>query len=191
MKETPSQTAGPFVHIGTLPEIAGLKGHDRGRLDILDSRANTAERIRIEGMVYDGSGAPVVDAMLEIWQADQDGRFGTAEFGNWGRTATDFKTGAFAFETIKPGTVPFHDGQKQAPHVWVSIFARGINLHLQTRLYFSDEAQANADDPVLKLVGDPALVETLIAHRVDGGALPVYRFDIRLQGERETVFFDV
>ena len=191
MKETPSQTAGPFVHIGTVPDVAGLKGPDYGRQNVLDSRANTAERIRLEGVVYDGGGTPVIDAMLEIWQADQDGRFGTAEFGGWGRAVTDFKTGVFSFETIKPGAVAFHDGRKQAPHIWVSIFARGINLHLQTRLYFSDEAAANAEDPVLKLVGDPALVATLIAQRQDGGDVPVYRFDIRLQGERETVFFDV
>jgi protocatechuate 3,4-dioxygenase alpha subunit len=191
MKETPSQTAGPFVHIGTIPDVAGLKSPDRGKQNVLASRANTALRIRLEGVVYDGGGAPVADAMLEIWQADQDGRFGTPEFGGWGRAATDFKTGAFAFETIKPGSVPFHDGRKQAPHVWVSIFARGINLHLQTRLYFSDENAANAADPVLQLVGDPALIDTLIARRQDGGDVPVYRFDIRLQGERETVFFDV
>lgn len=191
MKETPSQTAGPFVHIGTVPDVAGLKGHDYGRQNVLDSRANTAERIRLEGIVYDGTGAPVFDAMLEIWQADQDGKFGTAEFGGWGRAVADFKTGVFTFETIKPGSVSFHDGRKQAPHIWVSIFARGINLHLQTRLYFSDEAAANAGDPVLELVGDPALVATLIAPRQDGGDVPVYRFDIRLQGERETVFFDV
>jgi protocatechuate 3,4-dioxygenase, alpha subunit len=191
MKETPSQTAGPFVHIGTVPNIAGLKGHDRARQDVLDSRANTAEHIRLEGVVYDGSGAPVIDAMLEIWQADQDGRFGTAEFGGWGRAVTDFKTGLCSFQTIKPGPVDFHDGRKQAPHIWVSIFARGINLHLQTRLYFSDEAAANAEDPVLKLVGDPALIATLIAQRQEGSGVPIYRFDIRLQGERETVFFDV
>ena len=94
------------------------------------------------------------------------------------------------FETIKPGSVSFRDGRPQAPHVSFSIFARGINIHLQTRMYFPDEAAANAVDPALKAVADPRLIETLIARKETRGADTVYRFDIRLQGERETVFFD-
>ena len=146
------------------------------------------ERIRIEGMIRDGAGALVKDAMIEIWQADANGQYGSNDFTGWGRAATDFETGLFVFETIKPGLTPYRDGRSQAPHISLSIFARGINIHLQTRLYFSDEAAANAADPVLQLVGQPELVATLIAQRDTDR--PLYRFNIHLQGDRETVFFD-
>jgi protocatechuate 3,4-dioxygenase alpha subunit len=188
LKETPSQTAGPFVHIGTLPAIAGLKIDAPERQNILVQDGTLGERIRIEGTVYDGAGEPVKDAMLEIWQANANGQFGSNDFIGWGRTASDFSTGLFWFETIKPGPVPFRDGRKQAPHISISIFARGINIHLQTRLYFSDEAAANATDPILQLVGQPDLIATLIAKRESNR--PLYRFDIHLQGGRETIFFD-
>jgi protocatechuate 3,4-dioxygenase alpha subunit len=190
LKETPSQTAGPFLHIGTMPAIAGLRTAAPERQNILADQRTLGERIRIEGMIHDGAGMPVKDAMVEIWQADANGRYGANDFTGWGRAATDFQTGLFFFETIKPGPTPFRDGRTQAPHVWLSIFARGINLHLQTRLYFPDEAAANAADPVLQLVREPALVATLIASRAAGGGQPVYHFPIHLQGERETVFFD-
>ncbi|WP_119300133.1 protocatechuate 3,4-dioxygenase subunit alpha [Dongia deserti] len=188
LKETPSQTAGPFVHIGTLPEIAGLKAKASERRNILARDGTLGERIRIEGVIYDGACALVKDAVLEIWQANANGQYGSNDFVGWGRAATDFKTGLYVFETIKPGATPYRDGRGQAPHISLSIFARGINTHLQTRLYFSDEATANAADPVLQLVGQPDLIATLIAQR--DASRPVYRFDIRLQGERETVFFD-
>ena len=190
LKETPSQTAGPFVHIGTMPTLAGLKSDQPERQNILVRDGTLGQRIRIEGVIRDGSGALVKDAMIEIWQANANGQFGSNDFIGWGRTATDFESGVFAFETIKPGPVPFHDGRKQAPHVSVSVFARGINIHLQTRLYFSDEVEANAADPVLQLVGQPDLVATLIARKQPGPEQPLYRFDIHLQGEQETVFFD-
>ena len=186
LKETPSQTAGPFVHIGTLPEIAGLRAQARAQ-NKLAGADTPGERIRIHGSITDGAGALVKDAMVEIWQADANGQYGSNAFLGFGRAATDFETGLFTFETIKPGPTPFHDGRKQAPHIAVAIFARGVNLHLQTRLYFADEAAANAKDPVLALVGDPGQVATLIAQAEGAGT---YRFDIRLQGERETVFFD-
>jgi protocatechuate 3,4-dioxygenase alpha subunit len=187
-KETPSQTAGPFVHIGMLPAIAGLKTSAPERQNILARDGTLGERIRIEGTIHDGAGALVKDAMLEIWQANANGQYGSNDFTGWGRAATDFESGLFSFETIKPGATQFRDGRKQAPHISLSIFARGINVHLQTRLYFSDEAAANKADPVLQLVGQPELVATLVAKR--DAARPLYRFDIHLQGERETVFFD-
>jgi protocatechuate 3,4-dioxygenase alpha subunit len=188
LKETPSQTAGPFVHIGTLPSVAGLKTKAPERQNILTRAGALGERIRIEGTIRDGSGALVKDAMIEIWQADANGQYGSNDFSGWGRAATDFETGLFVFETIKPGATSYRDGRKQAPYISLSIFARGINIHLQTRLYFSDEAAANAADPVLQLVGKPELVATLIAQR--DADRPLYRFDIHLQGDRETVFFD-
>ncbi len=190
LKETPSQTAGPFLHIGTLPAVAGLRVSQPERQNILASSGTLGERIRIEGRIYDGAGALVKDAMVEIWQANANGQYGSNEFRGWGRAATDFETGLFTFETIKPGVIPFRDGRLQAPHVSLSIFARGINIHLQTRMYFPEEAGANAADPVLQAVGDPRLIETLIARRESRGAETAYRFDIHLQGEQETVFFD-
>jgi len=188
LKETPSQTAGPFVHIGTLPAIAGLKTKVAEQQNILARDGTLGERIRIEGVIHDGAGALVKDAMVEIWQANANGQYGSNDFTGWGRAATDFETGLFFFETVKPGQTPFRDGRKQAPHISLSIFARGINIHLQTRLYFSDEAHVNAADPVLQLVDQPDLIATLIAKR--DANRPLYRFDIHLQGERETVFFD-
>ena len=190
-KETPSQTAGPFVHIGTMPAIAGLKTGAVERQNILARESTLGERIRIEGVIHDGAGMPVKDAMLEIWQANANGQYGSNDFIGWGRAAADFETGLFSFETVKPGAAPFHDGRKQAPHIWFSIFARGINIHLQTRMYFPDEPAANNADPVLQLVGQPDLVATLIARKEQSRGVPVYRFDIHLQGDRETVFFDV
>ena len=186
LKETPSQTAGPFVHIGTLPEIAGLRAN-AAEQNRLAGDGTLGERIRIHGTITDGAGELVKDAMVEIWQADANGQYGSNAFLGWGRAATDFATGQFTFETIKPGPTPFHDGRRQAPHVSFAIFARGINVHLQTRMYFPDEAAANEADPVLQLIGDAGRAATLIAQA--DGAL-AYRFDIRLQGERETVFFD-
>jgi protocatechuate 3,4-dioxygenase, alpha subunit len=190
LKETPAQTAGPFVHIGTLPALAGLETTAPERQNILAGDGTLGERIRIEGVIYDGAGALVKDAMLEIWQANSNGQYGSNDFAGWGRAATDFETGLYFFETIKPGVTPFRDGRRQAPHISLSIFARGINIHLQTRLYFPDEPAANETDPVLQLVGHPDLVSTLIAKREPRDGPPVYRFDIYLQGDRETVFFD-
>jgi protocatechuate 3,4-dioxygenase alpha subunit len=138
----------------------------------------------------DGGGAPVTDAMVEIWQAGADGRYGSAAFPGWGRAATDFTTGLFRFETIKPGATRARDGRPQAPHVSFSIFARGINIHLQTRMYFPEEATANKADPVLQAVAQPDLIATLVARKEAKPGAAVYRFDIYLQGDRETVFFD-
>ncbi len=191
LPETPSQTAGPYVHIGTLPAVAGLDVRADETLSVLAGPETTGERIRIEGVVLDGSGHPVKDAMLEIWQADAEGRHGTPAFSGWGRTAADFTTGEWAFDTVKPGALPWRDGRPQAPHVSILIFARGINIHLHTRMYFADHADANAADPVLKSIEQTGRRATLVAERTVKAGTPTYRFDIRLQGDGETVFFDM
>ena len=153
-------------------------------------------RIALTGRVIDGSGAPVADAVLEIWQADADGNYpapaadGTKpSFSGWGRQPTQ-EDGSFRFETLKPGCVRAPDGSLMAPHISVWIVARGINIGLQTRIYFDDEAEANATDFVLKKIMDPRRRTTLIARREDG-EVPAYRLDIHLQGDQETVFFDI
>lgn len=191
LKESPSQTAGPYVHIGMTPnfcDIAGVIDADPGVTMV--TAETRGERITLTGRIVDGSGAPVGDAVLELWQADGEGTFATPEtrsiFLGWGRQPTQ-PDGTFAFETIKPGRVTGPDGKLQAPHVSLWIVARGINIGLQTRVYFADEAEANKADFVLNKIMDPRRRETLIAQRA--GA--TYTLDIHLQGEKETVFFDI
>ena len=198
LKETVSQTAGPYVHIGLTPNFVGINGifeQDLGSGPLYDEKT-TGERITIKGHVIDGIGAPIRDALVEIWQADAKGLYnspsetgGKADpgFRGWGRCASHMDTGEFTFETIKPGRVFFKDGRLMAPHVTLWIVARGINLGLQTRMYFSDEADANAEDPVLARIEHRSRAQTLIGQR-EGS---VYHFDIHLQGEKETVFFDI
>ena len=194
LKESPSQTAGPYVHIGALPNFAGIEGvYDEDLGHRMITGAATGERITIRGTVFDGTGAALRDAMVEIWQADAQGRYPGQDgadpaFAGWGRQAGDMETGEFAFETVKPGPVPFRDGRLMAPHVSVWIVARGINLGLQTRLYFADEEAANDADPILSRIEHHDRIGTLMA-RPEGDR--VYRFDIRLQGEDETIFFDI
>jgi protocatechuate 3,4-dioxygenase alpha subunit len=201
LKETPSQTAGPYVHIGLAPGAAGFSIFERELgWDIAGPDA-AGERIRIEGLVLDGTGAPVRDALLELWQANAAGIYPHPEdprhmeveegFRGWGRVLTDFETGLWRVETVKPGPVPGRSGRMQAPHVNLWIVARGINLGLSTRLYFSDEPDANAADPLLGIVEQAHRRESLVATRDESGEIPVYRFDIRLQGEGETVFLDI
>ncbi len=197
LKESPSQTAGPYVHIGATPNFSGIVGiypADLGRQ--MAGEAAKGERITVTGRVIDGSGTPLKDAMIEIWQADAAGLYnspsevrGEADpaFTGWGRCATNMDTGEFRFETVKPGRVPFRDGRLQAPHVTFWIVARGINIGLHTRMYFGDEEAANAEDPILGRIEHKVRVPTLVAPR-DGNT---YTFDIHLQGERETVFFDI
>jgi protocatechuate 3,4-dioxygenase alpha subunit len=191
LKETPSQTAGPFLHIGMLPMQAGLTVRTQERANVLVSPGVEGERIRVEGVVYDGAGAPVRDAQIEVWQADVKGLYNAPGFLGFGRAGADFKTGEWFFETIKPGATPGRKGLKQAPHLTLYIYARGINIHLHTRMYFEDEAEANANDLVLKSIEQRHLVDTLIATRSKKRGETVYRFDIHLQGEKETVFFDI
>ncbi|XDA99955.1 protocatechuate 3,4-dioxygenase subunit alpha [Sulfitobacter sp. LCG007] len=198
LKETPSQTAGPYVHIGCTPNFSGIKGIYP---DDLGTRMITGpvrgEKITVTGTVYDGFGQALKDALVEIWQADAEGLFrspletrGTADpnFTGWGRSAGDMDTGAFTFETVRPGAVPCADGRMQAPHISFWIVARGINTGLQTRMYFEDEAEANAADPLLSRLEHRDRVKTLIA-KADGPGR--HRFDIHLQGPQETVFLDI
>lgn len=201
LKESPSQTAGPYVHIGLAPGAAGFDIY-KSELgwDIAGPDA-PGERIRVEGLVTDGTGAPVKDVLIEIWQADASGIYPHPEdarhakvakgFRGWGRVITDFETGLWGFETIKPGPVPGRNGRVQAPHLTFWIVARGINIGLNTRMYFADEDKANAADPVLNLIEQQHRRATLIAKREMRDGKPLYRFDIRLQGEGETVFLDL
>ena len=174
---TPSQTVGPFFGVG-LP-------FEKGEQIVAPGSAGV---MRIEGQVLDGNGQPVPDALLEIWQPNGRGRYGRPGGGEgtgFGRARTDSE-GAFSFMTVKPGATPAPDGRMQAPHLNVTLFARGLLRHLVTRMYFPDETEANATDPVLNLV-EPARRQTLIAKSCAG----VLHFDIRLQGEGETVFFAI
>jgi len=197
LKESPSQTAGPYVHIGCTPNFCGIEGVfpvDLGASMVNDK--TRGERIIVTGRIFDGFDAPLRDALVEIWQADCDGFYnspsetrGSADpnFTGWGRSPTDMESGVYTFETIKPGRVPFYDGRLQAPHVTFWIVARGINVGLHTRMYLGDEAAANSEDPLLTKVEHKVRVPTLIAPR-EGDT---YTFDIRLQGENETIFLDI
>jgi protocatechuate 3,4-dioxygenase alpha subunit len=195
-KETPSQTAGPYVHIGLTPNFVGITGvFDDLGTQMLNERT-LGERITVSGRVFDGMGEPMRDCVIEIWQADAAGLYpspsetrGAADpdFSGWGRCPVDGETGEYRFETVKPGRVPFPDGRQQAPHISFWIVARGINLGLNTRLYFADESEANAADPILARIEHRSRVKTLLAER-RGDA---YTFDIRIQGPDETVFFDI
>lgn len=198
LKESPSQTAGPYVHIGCTPNFTGIHGvfeQDLGSGPLTNDKTK-GERITIRGHVIDGGGMVLKDALVEIWQADADGLYSSPSetrgrsdpnFFGWGRCPGDMTSGEFIFETIKPGRVPYNDGRLMAPHITFWVVARGINIGLQTRMYFGDEEQANAEDPVLARIEHKTRVPTLIAKR-DGDA---YIFDIVLQGENETVFFDI
>lgn len=199
LKETPSQTAGPFVHIGLAPGAAGfdIYANELGS-DIAGPNAS-GERIRVEGMVTDASGSPVKDVLLEAWQANSQGYYAhpsgggevEAGFRGWGRVISNFNTGEWGFDTIKPGAVKGRSGAIMAPHINLWIVARGINIGLNTRLYFSDEAEANASDPVLNVIEWENRRQTLLATRSEHDARPLYRFNIQLQGDNETVFFDI
>ena len=188
---TPSQTVGPFFHDAMLREP----------LNVLAGPGAAGERIRIEGRVYDGDGAPVPDAVIEIWQANGHGRYHhpadgrdlplDPAFTGFGRAGTDGE-GRFWFETVKPGPVPFDAATAQAPHLVVTVLARGLLDHLATRLYFAGDP-ANDTDPILRRVPEDRR-GTLLAERAVVGGETVYRFDIVLpgegeRGEGETVFF--
>lgn len=197
LRETASQTAGPYVHIGMTPNFSGITSvypEDLGAALVNDK--TKGERITITGRVIDGGDKPLPDCVLEIWQADAGGIYpspveprGEADpnFAGWGRAAADAESGVWRFDTIKPGRVPARDGRLMAPHVNLWIVARGINIGLNTRMYFSDEEAANAEDPILARIEHRDRVATLIGTRQGD----TYTFDIRLQGPGETVFFDI
>ena len=201
LKESPSQTAGPYVHIGLAPGAAGFRIYERELGTDIAGPEAPGERVRVEGLVLDGTGAPVKDVLLETWQADAEGRHAHPRdprhaevapgFRGWGRVIPDFETGLWAFDTVKPGPVRGRHGGLMAPHISFWLVARGINIGLNTRLYFDDEPEANAQDPVLNLVEQVHRRQTLVARREEREGRGVYRFDIRLQGEGETVFMDV
>jgi protocatechuate 3,4-dioxygenase alpha subunit len=196
-----SQTAAPYLHIGMAPASAGLAAREREPRNVLAADGAHGERIRIEGYILDGEGCPVWDALIEIWQANAHGRYYhprddqerplDPRFTGFGRAVADFETGLWWFETVKPSVVTGRHGRPMAPHVNAIVFARGINMVLHTRIHFGDEAEANAADPVLDLIELAPRRETLVAARQERDGRAVYRLDIHLQGERETVFFDV
>ena len=199
--ETASQTAGPYVHIGLAPRVVGFDIFAVDFGNVLADAKTRGERIRIEGRVIDGSGTPLRDALVELWQANAAGRYRhpadrqkkalDRSFRGWGRACSDFETGAWHFDTIKPGAVTGRNGQPMAPHVNLWIVARGINIGLATRMYFSDEEEANARDPILGQIEWEVRRRTLIGTREATKRGAVYRFDIHLQGSDETVFFDI
>jgi protocatechuate 3,4-dioxygenase alpha subunit len=187
---TPSQTVGPFFHLGLAhPEWSDLTAdHPAG------------EKIAIEGRVIDGDGAPVPDALIELWQANAAGRYNHPDdrqedkpldphFRGFGRVATDAE-GRFRVVTIKPGPVSGRGNALQAPHINIALFARGLLTHLFTRIYFADEA-ANAGDPLLSSIEDEAARRSLLARRAQGISPALYQFDIVLQGDNETAFLDI
>ena len=195
LKESPSQTAGPYVHIGMTPNFCDLPGvyaADMGSTMI--NGEVEGERITLSIRLIDGADAPLSDGLIEIWQADASGSFvsptapnsnSVPAFTGWGRQASD-ANGVTIFETIKPGRVAGPDGKLMAPHVSLWIVARGINIGLQTRLYFEDED--NESDFVLNKIMDKRRRQTLISRKDGAGR---YHLDIHLQGEKETVFFDI
>lgn len=186
--QSPNQTVGPFFHISLIRDDEQLMVSDGTR----------GLRIRVRGRVLDGDRQPVPDAMLELWQADAQGIYphpadprqaqADPHFTGFGRAATD-PEGGYSFETIKPGPVERQGAPTMAPHLSLRVFARGMLIHANTRMYFPDEA-ANAEDPVLALVPEDRR-STLVASAEAGEGLPTYRFDVVLQGEGETVFFDL
>jgi protocatechuate 3,4-dioxygenase alpha subunit len=188
-KQTPSQTVGPFYAIGLT----------RKPMNVMVTDSTQGEKIRVEGQVFDGDGVAIPDAMVEIWQANAYGRYNHPDdkqekpldvtFSGWGRSGTD-KNCFYSFETIKPGPVPGAGDTVQAPHINVVVFARGMLVHAYTRIYFADEP-ANVRDPVLNSVKNKKRRQTLIALPGMETGKTVYRFDIYLQGENETVFFDM
>lgn len=196
-KQTPSQTVGPFFAMGLTPRENGYEYSSVTSPSTVTADTD-GERIHVTGRVLDGDGTPVDDALIEVWQANAHGRYRHPDdddgerpldpaFHGFARAGTGARPdGSYVIHTVKPG--PSGDGQ--APHLVLIVFLRGGLNHLYTRLYFDDEADANATDPVLSTVPGPRR-ETLVARREDTANGAAYRFDIHMQGPRETVFFDV
>jgi protocatechuate 3,4-dioxygenase, alpha subunit len=198
LNESPSQTAGPYVHIGLTPNLLGNGGIFPADLGLSPIKPGAkGEKISITGQVRDGAGMVLRDALLESWQADAAGLYnspgetrGQADpnVTGWARIVADFDSGDWRLDTIKPGPVALPQGGTMAPHIALWIVARGINIGLQTRIYFEDEEELNAACPVLARIEHKARIPTLLARKAAPGQ---YRFDIILQGEDETVFFDL
>ena len=183
-KQTPSQTVGPFFAYCLTAEQYAYPFDQVANENLISDESLPGQRIEIKGKVYDGNGDVIPDAMIELWQVDPDGRTDNPKFKGLGRVGTGFsKDNSFTFRTIKPGKV-----EGQAPHIIAVVFMRGLLTHTYTRIYFSDEAEANALDSTLNSV--PAeRRKTLIAEKQSG--TNGYLFDIYMQGESETVFFDI
>lgn len=190
--QTPSQTVGPYFSM--------ILAHDDDG-EVLVTSTTPGEPIRVTGRLLDGQRAPIEDGLVEIWQANAAGRYRHPldaregvplddGFTGFGRSKTSFGTGEFRFETIRPGPVPGPDGELQAPHLNVIVQARGMLNPSFTRLYFPDETDANAADPVLDAVPEHRRW-TLVAVQEEAADVPTFRFDIRFQGDDETVFLDV
>ena len=190
--ETPSQTAGPYVHIGLMPSYCGNAGAYEQEIGLSPIEEGAqGDIIEIVGQVIDGTGWALRDAMIESWQADAAGKYpgqpgADPKVSGFCRFGADAESGEFTLRTVKPGATPLRAGGMQAPHIALWIVARGINIGLQTRIYFEDED--NGADPLLARIEQRPRVETLIAKKTGQGR---YRFDIRLQGEKETVFLDL
>jgi len=197
LKQTPSQTAGPYLHIGFLPkkvEINSSFSRELNNLILSDKTEGT--RIEISGKIYDGNNEVLKDALVEIWQVDSNGNYQSRltkknkydkNFSNWGRTSCDLNTGLWKFNTIKPGIVQLNKSEILAPHIWLWIVARGINLGLYTCMYFSDENTLNKLDRNLKKLTNNNL-QSLFAVNIEKYK---YEFNIYLQGDKETIFFNV
>lgn len=191
---TPSQTVGPYFKYGLTPR-GDYQWNDAFSNDLVTPDV-TGERIRIVGQIFDGDGKPINDSMLEIWQADAQGHFAgpqdkralpNSAFKGFGRCGTD-AYGSYSFSTIKPGAVSGPQDKPQAPHIVLAVYARGMTQQAMTRIYFENET-ANAADPILALV--PADRRSTLIAKHEAGDVATYRFDVHLQGDRETVFFDV
>ncbi len=198
LKQTPSQTAGPYLHIGFLPEEVGINSSlSRELNNLILSEKTEGTRIEISGKIYDGNNEVLKDAIVEIWQVDSNGNYQSRltkknkydkNFSNWGRTSCDFNTGLWKFNTIKPGIVQLNKSEILAPHIWLWIVARGINLGLYTCMYFSDENTLNKLDRNLKKLNNNNNLQSLFAVYTEKYK---YEFNIHLQGAKETIFFDV
>ena len=198
LRETASQTAGPYVHIGLAPGAAGFELFEKELGQDIAGPNAKGERITITGRVLDGTGSPVRDVLLETWQANAAGIYAHEEdprhseveqgFSGWGRVISDFDSGEFVINTIKPGATPGRNGATQAPHINLWIVARGINVGLNTRIYFEEDVDAHASDPIINLIEQLHRRDTLLAKKTGENT---YHFDVVLQGENETVFFDV
>tara|TARA_A100001011_G_C14214663_1_gene801466 strand:+ start:606 stop:1220 length:615 start_codon:yes stop_codon:yes gene_type:complete len=198
LKQTPSQTVGPYFHIGCLPNVIGINSSVPEKLnDLVLLKKNKSSLINICGKIYDGAHEPIKDALVEIWQINSienfNSRIGKNNIedpclSNWGRTCCHFKTGLWSFNTIKPSMIQLNYNEILAPHIWLWIAARGINIGLYTCIFFSDETKFNKKDYNLRKIQNHKNLNSLFARKIN---VNKYQFDIFLQGDKETIFFDI